>query len=206
MRKFYRKFSKTLAKELREELRIFKNKLKLYEQNLKCFENEDYLRCKLRLEDIYEIKANGVQIRSKCDCYEYGKKSSKFFLNLEKNRFVQSQIRRLIIEEKELTEQNEINNNIFSFYQNLFSKQTDFKQNDLINHLDKINLPILSNDRKQICYAIINKKEIYDTVKSMENDKTPGNGGLSKEFYQVFWGHVKIPLLASIMMLLLKKN
>ena len=52
MRKFSRKFFKTLAKELREELRILENKSKLYEQNLKCFENEDYLRFKLRLEGI----------------------------------------------------------------------------------------------------------------------------------------------------------
>ena len=65
VRKFSRKFSKNLAKELREELRILENKLKLYEQNLKCFENEDYLRCKLRLEEIYKIRANSVKIRSK---------------------------------------------------------------------------------------------------------------------------------------------
>ena len=117
---------------------------------------------------------------------------------MKKNYFVQSQIRKLIIEEKELTEQNVINNNIFTFYQNLFSKQTDFKQNDLINYLNKINLPILSNCQKQICDAIITEKEIYDTLKSMENDKTPGNDGLSKEFYEVIWDDVKFPLLASI--------
>ena len=76
VRKFSRKFSKTLAKELRQELRILENKLKLYEQNLKYFENEDYLRCKLRLEELYEIKANGVKIRSKCIWYKYGEKSS----------------------------------------------------------------------------------------------------------------------------------
>ena len=32
----------------------------------------------------------------------------------------------------------------------------------------------------------------------MENDKTPGNDGLSKEFYEVIWDDVKFPLLASI--------
>ena len=31
----------------------------------------------------------------------------------------------------------------------------------------------------------------------MENNKTPGNDGLSKEFYEVFWNDVKITLLAS---------
>ena len=65
VRKFSRRFSKTLAKELREELQILQNKSKLYEHNLKCFENEDYLRCKVRLEEIYEIKTNGVKIRNK---------------------------------------------------------------------------------------------------------------------------------------------
>ena len=100
MRKFSRRFSKTLAKELREEWRILENKLKLHQQNLKCFENEDYLRCKLSLEELYEIKVNGVKVRSKRDWYEYGKNFSKFFLNLERNCFVQNQIHKLIIEEK----------------------------------------------------------------------------------------------------------
>ena len=194
LRKFSRKFSKALAKELREELRILEKKLKLYEQNLKCFENEDYLRCKLRLEEIYE----NIKIRSKCSWHEYGEKSSKFFLNLENNRFVQIQIRKLIIAEKELTEQNETNNNIFWFYQTVFSKQTNFKQNELMKYLEKINLPLLSNGQKLLCDAIITEKEIYDALKSMENNKTPGNDGLSKEFYEVFWNYVKTSLLASI--------
>ena len=80
-------------------MQIFENKLKLCEQNLKCFVNEDYLRRKLRVEEIYEVKANYVKIRNKCDMYEYAEKSSKFSLNLEKNRFVQIRIPKLIIEE-----------------------------------------------------------------------------------------------------------
>ena len=73
-------------------MQILQIKLKLYEQNWKCFENEYYLRYKLRLEEIYEITANGVKIRSKCDWYEYGEKSSKFFINLEKKSLSNSWI------------------------------------------------------------------------------------------------------------------
>ena len=74
------------------------------------------------------------------------------FLNLEK----------IVSEKKEVTEQNEINNNIFKFNQNVSSKQTDFKQNDLIDYLDKINLPILSNGQKWICDGIItDNKQIF---------------------------------------------
>ena len=81
--------------------------------------------------------------RSKCNWYNHRGKYCKFFLNPEKKSF------HFVFEEIELTEQNEINNNIFTFYQNLFSKQTDLKQNDLINYLDEINLPTLSNSRKK---------------------------------------------------------
>ena len=44
VKKFSRTFSKILAKELRVELQILENKLKLHEQHLKCFEIEDYLK------------------------------------------------------------------------------------------------------------------------------------------------------------------
>ena len=107
--------------------------------------------------------------------------------------------------EKELTKQNEIKNNIFTFYL-FFSKQTDFKQNDLRNYLDKINLSILSNSQKQICNAIITEKVTYDALKLMENDKTLDNDGFSKDFYEVLWDDVIIPLLTSLMMFLRKKN
>ena len=75
---------------------------------------------------------------------------------------IASEICKLIIEEKEVTEQNEFNT--FKFYQHLSSKQIDFKQNDLIDYLDKINLPILSNGEKQISDTIIPEKGIYDAL------------------------------------------
>ena len=52
---FPEKISKTLAKQLREELQMLENKVwktKFYEQNLECFQNEDHLRCKVRLVEI----------------------------------------------------------------------------------------------------------------------------------------------------------
>ena len=58
----FQKTSKTLAKELKEELRILE-----YKQSLKCFQNEDYLKFKLRPEEMYKIKANFVKLRSKFD-------------------------------------------------------------------------------------------------------------------------------------------
>ena len=49
---------------------------------------------------IYDQIAEVIRIRSKYDWYEHGEKSTKYFLNLEKNRGNQNQIRKLIIDEK----------------------------------------------------------------------------------------------------------
>ena len=35
-------------------------------------------------------------------------------------------------------------------------------------------------------------------MKSMKNNKTPGNNGLTKEFYETFWDELKTPLMESV--------
>ena len=52
-----------------------------------------------------------------------GKNPLIFFLNLEKLRAIQSQIHSVIINQDEVTNQDEINKQIFSFYQSLFSRE-----------------------------------------------------------------------------------
>ena len=39
---------------------------------------------------------------------------------------------------------------------------------------------------------------MFKSFKSMENNKSPGNNRLSKEFYECFWDEIKTPFLASI--------
>ena len=60
-----------------------------------------------------------------------GEKSTNFFLNLEKHRAIQSQIHSVIINQDEITDQAEINKQVFSFYQSLFSRKVQ-------NQADKI--------------------------------------------------------------------
>ena len=71
---------------------------------------------------IDDLKLEGLRIRSKCNWYENGEKSSKFFLNLEKHRATQNQIRLLKIGEKEIKDQSEILQNLYQFYEELYSK------------------------------------------------------------------------------------
>ena len=52
---------------------------------------QKYNKIKSELEEIYEKSVEGAKVRSKCTWHEEGKKSTKFFLNLEK-RALQGQI------------------------------------------------------------------------------------------------------------------
>ena len=53
--------------------------------------------------------------------------------------------------------------------------------------LDSIDIPKLSEDGKAILEKPLCKQELYDVIKSMKLNKTPGFDGLPIEFYIVFW-------------------
>ena len=59
-------------------------------------------------------------MRSKGVWYEYGEKSAKFFLNLEKIWARKNKIRNVLKNWKEITDQKKVNNELFDFYNNLF--------------------------------------------------------------------------------------
>ena len=44
----------------------------------------------------------------------------------------------------------------------------------------------------------ISETDLFDSMKSMKNKKTPCNDGLTKEFYETFWDELKAPLMKSI--------
>ena len=69
--------------------------LKKPQKLLKClanyFNNFEYFVWKCKLDQLYKEKENGI--RSKCDWYEHGEKSTNFFLNVEKIGAYQNMIK-----------------------------------------------------------------------------------------------------------------
>ena len=93
--KFAINFSKKLAQNSRKLQRDLETKIKNLEQNII---NEDkfneYKTAKDELENFYDNIATGVKIRSKCNWYQYGEKSTKYFLNLEKQKAVNGTVKK----------------------------------------------------------------------------------------------------------------
>ena len=85
IRKFTIDYSKKAAKVRKEQKINLEQKLKNLENNLTSEENKKlYNHYRNELETIYDHITDSIRIKSKCEWYEHGEKSTKFFLNLEK--------------------------------------------------------------------------------------------------------------------------
>ena len=129
-------------------------------------------------------------------------KSTKFFLTFEKRHTIQNQIKTLVNDEV-VKEQTEINKYLYSFYQKLFSKNNDISRQKVLQYLQDKNLPKLNYDQCVLCEKDVTEGEAKHKI---EINKSPGNDGLTKEFYKGFWGHVKVLLLLSFEITFLKNE
>ena len=57
----------------------------------------------------------------------------------------------------------------------------------MIYNLDNIAIPKLSIEKNNFCDVDLTIDECYDTLKTFSANKTPGDDGLSVEFYKQFW-------------------
>ena len=102
-------------------------------------------------------------------------------------------MRKLIVNEKEINNETEILNQIKLFYETLFQNPSQ-KDSNFLNTLD---IPKLSTDQIILCDIELTEKDLDDSMKSMRKDKSPGNDGLTKEFYVTFWDDIKASFISS---------
>ena len=69
---------------------------------------------------------------------------------MEKHRAIQCQKHFVIINQDEITDQDEINKQIFSFYQSLFSRKVQFQTDRIEAYLENIPLPKLTNEQRLV--------------------------------------------------------
>ena len=102
------------------------------------------------------------------------------FFNLEKQRGAQNTIKKLIVDDKETTDQSHILECIKEFYEILFKKRKQKTVAEIKSSLCHINIPKLPEDKRKLCEEDLTKKDLCNSLKSMQNDKSPGKDGLTK--------------------------
>ena len=127
-RKFSSYNSKNIARNIKTERTYFENKLKILGTSANFVDNPKYTETNENLNKIYQEKTNRIRIRRQCDWYEQGEKSSKYFLDLEKSRAVQNQIRNILIDNMEVNNQKDVNNDLYLYCKSLLMRDnTDQK-------------------------------------------------------------------------------
>ena len=61
----------------------------------------------------------------------------------------------------------------------------------MVSLLQNLPAPKLQEQQVIKCEGEITESEFLKSLKSMKNDKSPGNDGLTKEFYETFWKEIK---------------
>ena len=68
-------------------------------------------------------EAEGSIVRSRAQWHESGEKSTAYFFNLEKQNFTKKSICKLMVDNKEVTDQTKILNEIQAFYKKNYIRQ-----------------------------------------------------------------------------------
>ena len=152
IRKYVTIFSKCRAKELRKSKADLEPKLKLLERSL---DNDacvfEYNHCKKQLEKIFENISGGIRVRSRCQWYKEGEKSTKDFLNNKKLHSLQGKVRKIIVNSKEITSNSEIRKELRNSYKAFFKNYNSKPSSDHEEFLEKIDIPKLDICDKDLC-------------------------------------------------------
>ena len=92
----------------------------------------------------------------------------------------------------------EIRNELKIFNENPFKQKSSPLTSSLNSYLENIQLPLINNEMFLDCEKEFALDELFLSMKSMENGKTPGNDGITKEFYETFWDELKFAFIKSI--------
>ena len=73
-----------------------------------------------------------------------------------------------------------------SFYSNLYHEKPS---NEILmdSFVEMVSIPKLTKAQKKKCEEKLTVNERYNSLRSFQKNKTPGNDGLTLEFYLVFW-------------------
>ena len=192
IRSFTISFAKMKAKKRKDHEKILAEAERLQKlidvqptaDNVNC-----YTEIRNQLERISFDRARGACIRSKARWYEFGERSSKYFLNLEKRNYENKFITRLTRDDEScITDPKEILEEQRRFYSKLYSSQNPRVNDPRFNSLftgDMIKT--LDAEQKESCEGLLTVKECKEALKNFSKNKSPGTDGLTAEFYSFFW-------------------
>ena len=134
---------------------------------------------------------------------ENGEKPTKCFYVAEKQNQNKKNITKLKNKKGQLkTEDKEILKTAKEFYLDLYKKAQTNEQENFLNRYNKK----ISNDWHPNLTKPFEENELFQALKSMEENKSPGKDAIPMEFYLKFWPIIKNDFKELINHIFLKKR
>ena len=187
------KYSSKLKKQSNEKEDKLIKEIK-YLEGMSNNDNANLITSKKdELEELQEVKSRGFMIRSRVQDIQMNEKPTKFFCNLEKVKYVNKTIKKIILPSGKLIQsQKEILAQIRQYYADPFSCKDK-------NGTEEENLEDLFTTKRKLTRfesealnGPITITELSSIVKTMKNNKTPGIDGFPADFFFFFfWKDLK---------------
>ena len=166
-------------------IKEMENKLeKMLEENTRSKEEIQHIQTKIK--EHYDNKTNAARVRSRIQNFEENEKSTAYFFNLEKQKAQNKQWYRIkTVEGNFKYGIRNILNEQTKFYEKLF--QTEGWNKNCAENLTQHIENKISDEEKLKTDREIEDEEIINAVKSLKNNKSPGEDGIISEFYKKYW-------------------
>ena len=158
---------------------------------------------KSELNEIYSTKGKEALFRSQVKWVEEGEKPTKYFFNLEKRNYEKKIITQLKISDGEIiSDIKQINKEIEEYYKSFLTSKVPPEDHESLNEsfnsfVEDLENPKLTDDEQQELEDDRSKEELLNALKGFKENKTPGEDGFTKEFYETFFDLIGDRLLDS---------
>ena len=92
----------------------------------------------------------------------------------------QGKVRKLFVSNNKITDPQTTEQDIVFFYESLFKNSIKKTLSEQATFLDTLQILKLSDDECLLWERELTEKELYDALKNMPNNTSPGNDGLTK--------------------------
>ena len=155
----------------------------------------DYSKSKIidsrnKIADYEKEKIEGMKLRAKLPTYDFGEPNIAYLAKLEKLSGERNTIYSLKDEGGNLREgKNNLLEIIETFYKKLYTKEhEDEREQD--KFLEGI-ITQITDDNLINTERVLEEGELYESLKGLQKNKSPGYDGLTVEYFLFFWNELK---------------
>ncbi|CAL0333248.1 unnamed protein product [Lupinus luteus] len=153
--------------------------------------------CTEHLLDLHTTEENMLKQKSKINWLQLGDGNNSFFHATVKDKSRQKEIIKLTTSEgNTVYTQEEIKNEVMTFYKNLIGTNSNIRTG--VNLIALRKGKCLNRNMSNSLTQKVMEKEVWTALNNIGDNKVPGIGGYNSHFFKIAWEIVKVDVLKAV--------